>query len=318
MTKQLENIMKTFIYKTLLVIAFFLCLFASQTGFCAEKLSVFTILSDQPDVNTKVVDGFKESLNKNGVVFSMQVIVLSEHKSEEIIQKIKDQKPDIIFTSGRLAYEFTNKVVDNTPVVSTMIFLNNLNDVKSNFSVVTLSIPAKSKIEVVKKILPKTKKIGIFYSKSSVQFYRDMNEASFNTNIELLSKEIENEQDLSTAFPDIAANTDCFFIIPDNKVFFLQSIKYLLLESLRYKLPVIGLSSFFTKAGALMSLECDYSDIGRQSGDAAVKLREQQVKSLGIIYPRVIGYTLNVHVAERLNIKFSDEVINGASEVFGK
>jgi ABC-type uncharacterized transport system substrate-binding protein len=107
--------------------------------------------------------------------------------------------------------------------------------------------------------------------------------------------------------------------LPDSKIYFVQSIKYLLLEGVRRKFPIVGLSSFFTKAGTVMSMECDYKDIGKQTAEVAeLVLKGSDPSTTKISVPRKVVYSLNLQVAERIGRHFPQKLIDGASEVFGK
>jgi len=61
-------------------------------------------------------------------------------------------------------------------------------------------------------------------------------------------------------------------MVADTKIYFPKSIEHLLREGLSRKIPVIGLSSSYTKAGSLISFDCDYEDLGRQTAEFALRI----------------------------------------------
>jgi putative ABC transport system substrate-binding protein len=92
-----------------------------------------------------------------------------------------------------------------------------------------------------------------------------------------------------------------------------------LIEAFRKTIPVIGLSSSYTKAGALISFECDYENLGEQAAEIALKiLNGKDPAKIGFLEPKEINFSLNLLAAQRLGIKFSPEVIKEAREVFGE
>lgn len=108
-------------------------------------------------------------------------------------------------------------------------------------------------------------------------------------------------------------------MIADTTLYLPQVTEYLLLESLRAKFPVIGLSSCYTKAGAVLSFDCDYKDLGRQAGEISLRiLQGENPSNIPIARPEKIKFSLNLSAAERMNIKIPDSIIKQASEVFGK
>jgi len=108
-------------------------------------------------------------------------------------------------------------------------------------------------------------------------------------------------------------------MIPDPKIYFPRSVEYLLLESLRKRFPVVGLSRLYTKAGALLSFDCDYKDLGRQAGEIALRILDgENPADIQPQRPGKIKFSLNLLTAERLGIKIPSVIITEASEVFGK
>jgi putative ABC transport system substrate-binding protein len=96
-----------------------------------------------------------------------------------------------------------------------------------------------------------------------------------------------------------------------------QTAEPILLNTLKSKIPLIGLSSSWVKAGALYALERDYVDIGLQSGELAGKLLSgTSADSLPLAYPRKVTYLLNMKTASLMNLEFPQDLIKGALQVF--
>jgi putative ABC transport system substrate-binding protein len=71
------------------------------------------------------------------------------------------------------------------------------------------------------------------------------------------------------------------------------------------------------KAGSLYALERDYGDIGRQCGEVAVKvLNNQPPRTIPVAYPRKVRYMINLKTARHMKMELSQKVIEGASQVF--
>ena len=82
---------------------------------------------------------------------------------------------------------------------------------------------------------------------------------------------------------------DALWSVADSTVFSPGSTKFILLHTLRNKIPFIGLSPAFVKAGALMALAADYQEVGTQCGELAVRvLSGYQPSSLPITMPEKI------------------------------
>ena len=114
---------------------------------------------------------------------------------------------------------------------------------------------------------------------------------------------------------------DWFLMIPDTDIYFPKLVEHLLRESLKNKFPVIGLSSTYVEAGALVSFDCDYEDLGKQAAELALAsgmLEGEKQVNTRFVRPRKVKLSLNLLTADILGIKVPPEVIEQASPVFGK
>jgi hypothetical protein len=90
---------------------------------------------------------------------------------------------------------------------------------------------------------------------------------------------------LVTTFAALRGQVDFVIAVPDTGLYNGATVKSLILSSLEQRLPVIGFSSAFVRAGALMGVYPNFQDLGRQTGDlmAAVlsgkPAREEEVRS---------------------------------------
>jgi putative ABC transport system substrate-binding protein len=96
-----------------------------------------------------------------------------------------------------------------------------------------------------------------------------------------------------------------------------QTAEPILLNTLKSKIPLVGLSTSWVKAGALYALDRDYIDIGLQSGELAGKLLNgASASSLPPAYPRKVAYVLNLKTASLINLDLPEDLIRGALQVF--
>ena len=109
---------------------------------------------------------------------------------------------------------------------------------------------------------------------------------------------------------------DVLWGIPDQTVLSAQTAEQVLLFSFRKRIPFVGLSAEWVKAGALYALERDYRDVGKQCGGLVVKiLGGTPPSALSPQTPRTVFYDVNLRTAERLQITLSDEILADAREV---
>jgi len=162
------------------------------------------------------------------------------------------------------------------------------------------------------------KKIGIMYdpskTKKLVEGYIRESEGS---GFEVLTKQVNSIDEVYHAVREFRPQIDCLMIIPDSSVYSTQSTGDVLLFCLRENIPVIGLSSKYVKAGALFSLECNYKELGKKSGELAARiLNGDKPSDIPYEHPKKYKLSLNLIVAERIGAVIPKELIEEADDVY--
>ena len=228
------------------------------------------------------------------------------------------QKPDIIVTLGTTSTALAQKIVPDMQIVFTMV----LGPDRSNITVpgVSLDIPFSLKLSYLKKTIPGLNSLGVIYSESSVSLFNEITTECEKSQIQLIGSRINSTKEFPKAMRNIIQKVDCFIMIADSMIYFPKVVEHLLLECLKQRVPVVGLSSPYTKAGALISFNCDYRDLGRQTGKLIVEILKEgsEEKRKAIIQPRSARVSINLLIAKRLDLKIAKELIREATQVFGK
>jgi len=105
--------------------------------------------------------------------------------------------------------------------------------------------------------------------------------------------------------------------VADSTVFSPQGLKQILLATLRNRIPFIGLSPSFVKAGALAAFSVDYQDVGRQSAEQALRiLGGEEPTHVPMTSPRSISLSLNMNTARQIQVDIEDEIRQRAELFF--
>lgn len=298
-----------------------LCLiFCSTWRFthAAERANISVIFSSDLMPYKQTLKGLKKLFVEKGIQLKISKYNLQREKPDLIIHQIFQEKPDIVYTVGTKASMLAKERIKETPIVFSMV-LQAETFINSNIAGISLNIPVEMKLENIRRILPSVKRIGVIYSSKFTKLYDKVSTVSREMGFELVAKHINSKSGFSEALKDISSQIDCFLLIPDIELYIPQSISHLILEGLHNNFSVIGLSSFHTKAGALISFEGDYYDMGKQAGEIALKILEgKQSTHTQSVMPRKTNFSLNLLIAERLDMKIPSKRIKEASEVFGK
>ncbi len=172
--------------------------------------------------------------------------------------------------------------------------------------------------QMLRKIMPNAKKIGVLYDpKETEGIVKKAAAQAKELNLELIAFPVNSESEAHHAMKSIASQIDVLWMIPDPTVYTLKSTEDILFFAVREKLPVIGFTSKYTKAGALFSLSCDYEDMGEQTGEIALKLLNgKNPHDIPIAPCRAAFLSVNLIVAERVGIPIPETILQEAKDVY--
>lgn len=282
----------------------------------SEQRIIPVVFSSDLDAYHNTFEGFRNFLDENKIELQLHKFNIDEDTSDAILSWIRENNPPFVFSVGTKASRFVKENVTDVPVVFAAVL--DPTDLKGvNITGASMDIPVEINLAEIKKIFPGRRKLGVLYSTRTVHLYKEIQQSCEKANFQLTGMMIKDDKEFPAAVKKISRRVDFFLMVPDPDIYFPGSVEHLLLESLRNKFPVIGLSSFYTKSGALISFECDYGDLGYQSGAIALRLLNgERPADIGFSRPRKIKTSFNLITAERLNIKIPRVFIKEASEVF--
>ncbi len=78
-----------------------------------------------------------------------------------------------------------------------------------------------------------------------------------------------NPEELLRGFASLKGKVDFVLCFPDSTLYNSATIKPLILASLEHRLPIVGFSPNFVRAGAAAGVYPDFREIGRQAGRVA-------------------------------------------------
>jgi putative ABC transport system substrate-binding protein len=131
-----------------------------------------------------------------------------------------------------------------------------------------------------------------------------------------LARRVRASSDIPDILKSLTNSADVLWGIADTLVLTPETARPILLFSLQNRIPFVGLSGSWAKAGAVYALDRDYTDMGRQCGELAGKvLAGQAPDGLPPVPPRKVIYLINRRIAEPLKLTIPREALQGAEEV---
>lgn len=128
--------------------------------------------------------------------------------------------------------------------------------------------PARQ-LTVVKEVLPGAKRLGVIFAASSEGLVADYERAARTLGVTLVKQQVGDRSQVANALRELIGKIDALLLLPDPATLGVDIFKFLLTTSLESKVPLIGFSQGQAKAGALLTVEVDYQEMGKEAASAA-------------------------------------------------
>lgn len=276
---------------------------------------------DLPEYNL-AYEGFINELTETGhrTIPLTYVLARSDSANALLMEDIHSAAPDLILALGTRAARVAAKFLGHVPIVYSMVLTPPEDAAMSgqtNMTGATLTIPLGTQVEEIKRAFPTLKKIGIISDPSRTKALADSAVGLCRRlGLEALVGWAEGEAEVPDAVRALKDSIEVLWMIPDETVLTPRSSRFIIFELIKSGVPVVGLSSAYVKAGALMSLDCNYTDIGRQSAELAIRvLAGQRAAQLPYTIPRMYTRSLNLKIIEHVRIPMDQTVIKDSNAV---
>ena len=266
-------------------------------------------------------EGFVDELAKQGYV---------EGKNIEIdLQNAQGEQSNLKFISQQLAESSDVVLAIATP--SAQSLANTTQTTPVIFSAVTDPVSAKlvesrehpggnvtgtsdqssdaisTQINLIKKVLPKAKTIGILYTQSEPNSVVQKDEAKRlleEKGFTVVEKTILDSNNVKAAAESLMAEVDMVFVPTDNIISStMETVKQV---SIKHKVPVFGGSTEMIAVGGLYNYGTNYEELGRQTARMLIRvLKGEKPENIAVELPEKLELHTNQEMADALGIDIS-------------
>lgn len=180
----------------------------------------------------------------------------------------------------------------------------------TNVAGTTDAAPMEKQFELLKKLLPGAKRVGILYNTSEVNSEVEVERAkklASEFGLEIVTSGITNVNEIPQAIGSLTNNIDVLYAPADNLV--ASSMAMIASLCAEKKIPIIGAVKDEVKLGALATEGIDYYKLGYQTGEMAVEiLKGKNPKDMPIDSLSDTELVINLDAAEKLNIAIPEDL----------
>ncbi|MEP7180571.1 MAG: ABC transporter substrate binding protein [Betaproteobacteria bacterium] len=214
---------------------------------------------------------------------------------------------------GTRASELAARAAPTAPVVNCMVTVDAAHDAPAAINV-PLEVPLDAQLGWLRRLLPATRTVGLLFDPAiNTRRIESLAPALARAGYAPLLAPVTSRTALPQALERLPHAVDALLAIPDATVYTPQASKGLLLFSFRNRIPLIGLSDAWVKAGALYALDWDYQELGGYCGALAAREVANGRPPPPPPRPRVI---VNLHTAEQLHIKWDAELLRSVDRTY--
>jgi putative tryptophan/tyrosine transport system substrate-binding protein len=303
---------------------------------CESKEDVVTIGINQFVVHEALDasrQGFLDVLKENGYIEGENIEIDYKNAQGEqptaltIAQDFSNSKKDLIFAIATPSAQASYNATKEIPIIITAVtdpvdagIAESFEASGTNVTGTSDGVPIGPQLEVLKKVLPDAKTIGVIYNTS---------EANSIYQVEALKVEAEKQgfvlkevgitslSDVNSVLPTALEGIDVLYTPTDNTV----ASAYAIIVKLatEQNVPVFCAEDAGVNVGGLISAGLDYYELGRETGFIAIEVLEgKNPKDLPISTMKNPVIVVNEDTALKLGITIPEDILAVAKLVGGK
>lgn len=263
--------------------------------------------------------GFIEELKEEGYVDGKNIKIdyqnaQGDQSNLQTISQSLIEDNDLMLAIATPAAQSLSSLTKDKPILFTAVtdpvsakLVKSMDNVGGNVTGTSDMSPINKQVELLKKVLPNTKKVGIMYTTSERNSEVQVEEAKKyfkEAGIETVIKGISSTNDIQDTAKSLMSQTEVIFIPTDNTI--VSAINTLVDLSTETKVPVVGSDAGSVEKGVLFTYGTNYEALGRQTGKLAGRvLRGEKVKDVDAEYPKTLNVVVNHDMAKELGIDVS-------------
>lgn len=246
--------------------------------------------------------------------------------TQTIAQNFVSQKMDLILAVGTPSAQAAFNTTKDIPILITAVtdpvvagLAKSLDKPETNVTGTSDDLPIGKQFELLKTLLPESKKVGILYNtseKNSEIQVENAKAAAPDFGLEIISAGITNVNEIPQSLDSLLSQVDVIYVPTDNMV--VAAIPLITSQAYEKNIPVIGSERGQVEGGALATNGIDYYKLGFQTGLVAAQVIDGKApKDIAITKLEELQMVINTDAAKKLNINIPEDIASKAEKITG-
>ena len=265
----------------------------------------------------EVLAGFAAGIKQQNVTADF-VTVEEGNGHQPLDARVAIIRPNLILCLDLQALERAAQF-KNIPKIFSLITAANMepwsgrNDIYGVF----LDIAPATQFRIMRQAFPDSRRIGVLFDPNHNRtIIEEAKRTAATSGFSLQAFPVGTIKEIPFAFERLEKNADLLWTLYDQTVYSHEAARYILMQSLQKRIPVVGFSPHFAKAGALLAIYGDYRDMGQQAALQALAIRNREEIGVRWSRPRTVGIAVNDKVRRFLDITFSPSFLKMVNQSF--
>ncbi|CUA81520.1 ABC-type uncharacterized transport system, periplasmic component [Gulbenkiania indica] len=292
------------------------------------KSVAVTAIVEHPALDA-VRKGVEDELKSSGfepgkqVKYQFQSAQGNPATAAQIARKFVGDAPDAIVAIATPSAQAVVAATRSIPVVFTAVtdpvaakLVPSWKASGTNVTGVSDRLPLAPQIELIRKVKPSAKRIGMIYSPgeiNSVTVMKEMKTALTQQGMTLVEAPAPRTVDVAPAAKNLVGKVDAIYTSTDNNV--VSTYESLVAVANQNRIPLVAADTDSVKRGAIAALGMNYYDMGRQAGRIVVRILKGEKP--GTIAPQTgeaLSLVVNPAAAQKQGVPLSAALQKEAKE----
>jgi putative ABC transport system substrate-binding protein len=302
---------------------------AAPFAHAAEKSVAVTAIVEHQALDA-VRDGVRDELKAAGfeagknLKYEYQSAQGNTGTAAQIARKYVGGKPDAIVAIATPSAQAVVAATKDIPVVFSAVtdpvaakLVKGWDASGTNVTGVSDMSPLDKHLELVKRVAPQAKRVGVIYSPgeaNSVAIVDALKKSAPAAGLVLVEAAAPRSVDVASAAQSLVGKVDVIYAPTDNNV--MSAFEGIVKVAQASKIPLVAADTDGVKRGAVAALGLNYYDIGRQTGKVVVRILNGEAPGkIASQTSQTFELFVNPGAAQKQGIALSDELIKSAKVV---